>query len=122
MNKKKCENGKEKKFLELLSTSKPLLLEIRGECYDDSYLTERIIQKIESEFNNDIKIARLDYKTFKNVFPHADIQNFPMVALIKDRTLSKVINGNMSRTNLKVLANDLLKSNPPISKEVITKK
>jgi thioredoxin-like negative regulator of GroEL len=122
MNKKNCENGKEKKILELLSTSKPLLLEIRAECCDDSYLTERIIQKIESEFNNDIRIARLDYKTYKNVFPHAEVKSFPMVALIKDGTVSKVIYGNMSRTNLKALANDLLETNKQTAKEIITKK
>ena len=122
MDKKNCENGKEKKIRELLATNKPLLLEIRTECCDDTYLTERIFQKIENEFNNDIRIARIDYKTYKKLFPDVDFQNFPMVAIIKNKVVSKAINGNMSRTNLKALAYDLIKINQTTAKAIMDKK
>jgi len=122
MNKKKCGNEKEKKILDLLSNNKPLILEIREECCGDSYFTETIIRKIENEFNNNIRIARIDYKTYKNLLPDVEVQNFPIVALIKDRKISKVINGNMSRSNLKELANDLLSSDLTIEEKNITKK
>ena len=110
MNTKNCSNGKEKKIKELLSSNKPLLLEVRAECCDHSNLIEAIIQKIENEFNNSIRIARIDYKTYKNLLPGINVENFPTVLLIKDKSVSKVINGSISRTNLKALANEVLDS------------
>ena len=110
MSTNNCSNGKEKKIQELLLSNKPLLLEVREDCCDHSILIETIIQKIENEFNNSIKIARIDYKTYKNLLPGTDIENFPTVLLIKDKNVSKVINGTISRTNLKALANEILES------------
>jgi thioredoxin-like negative regulator of GroEL len=111
MNKKNSENGNEKKIRELLSSNKPLLLEVRAECCDHSIFIETIIRKIENEFDNNIRIARIDYKTYKNLLPGTDVENFPTVLLIKDKNVSKVINGTISRTNLKALANEVLESN-----------
>ena len=103
-----CSNEKEKKIQELLLSNKPLLLEVRAECCDHSNLIETIIQKIENEFNNSIRIARVDYETYKNLLPGTDVENFPTVLLIKDKSVSKVINGSISRTNLKALAKEAL--------------
>jgi len=116
MNKKKSENGNENKVRELLSSNKPLLLEVRAECCDHSIFIETIIQKIENEFDNSIRIARIDYKTYKNLLPGTDVQNFPTVLLIKDKNVSKVFNGTISRTNLKALANEVLESNQKTEK------
>jgi len=117
MNKKKSENGIEKKIRELLLSNKPLLLEVRAEYCDHSIFIETIIRKIENEFDNSISIARIDYQTYKNLIPGTDIENFPTVLLIKDKNVSKVINGTISRTNLKALANEVLESNRTIEEE-----
>lgn len=114
-----CSSGKEKKIQELLLSNKPLLLEVRAECCDHSNLIETIIQKIENEFNNSIKIARIDYKTYKNLLPGTDVENFPTVLLIKDKNVSKVINGTISRANLKALANEILERNQETDEEKI---
>ena len=119
MNTNNYSNGKEKKIQELLLSNKPLLLEVRAECCDHSDLIETIIQKIENEFNNCIRIARIDYKTYKNLLPGTEVENFPTVLLIKDKTVSKVINGTISRTNLKALANEVLESNQETEEEKI---
>ncbi len=119
MNNKNSENGNENKIRALLSSNKPLLLEVRAECCDHSVFIETIIRKIENEFNNSIRIARIDYQTFKNLLPGSDVENFPTVLLIKDKNVSKVINGAISRTNLKALANEVLESNQETEEEKI---
>ena len=111
--------GNEKKIRELLSSNKPLLLEVRAECCDHSIFIETIIRKIENEFDNSIRIARIDYQTYKNLLPGTDVENFPTVLLIKDKNVSKVINGPISRTNLKSLANEVLESNQATEEEKI---
>lgn len=120
MNKNKSENGNEKKIQELLSSNKPLLLEVRAECCDHSIFIETIIRKIENEFDNSIRIARIDYQTYKKLLPGMDVENFPTVLLIKDKKVSKEINGTISRTNLKVLANEVLKNNQVDEEEEIS--
>jgi thioredoxin-like negative regulator of GroEL len=122
MNKKNSENGNENKVRELLSSNKPLLLEVRAECCDHSIFIETIIRKIENEFDNSIRIARIDYQTYKNLLPGTDVENFPTVLLIKDKNVSKVINGTISRTNLKALANEVLESNQTTEEEKISSK
>ena len=119
MNTNNCSNVKEKKIKELLLSNKPLLLEVRAECCDHSNLIETIIQRIENEFNNSIRIARIDYKTYKNLLPGTDVENFPTVLLIKDKNVSKIINGTISRTNLKALANEILDSDQKTKEEKI---
>jgi thiol-disulfide isomerase/thioredoxin len=121
MNKKKSENANEKKIQELLSSNKPLLLEVRAECCDHSIFIETIIRKIENEFDNSIRIARIDYQTYKNLLPGKDIEHFPTVLLIKDKNVSKVIGGTISRTNLKALANEVLESNHPSEENILSK-
>jgi len=122
MNKKNSEKGNENKVRELLSCNKPLLLEVRAECCDHSIFIETIIRKIENEFDNSIRIARIDYQTYKNLLPGTDVENFPTVLLIKDKNVSKVINGTISRTNLKALANEVLESNQTTEEEKISSK
>jgi len=146
MNKKNSENGNEKNIQELLSSNKPLLLEVRAEYCDHSIFIiqellssnkplllevraeycdhsifiETIIRKIENEFDNRIRIARIDYQTYKKLLPGIDVENFPTVLLIKDKKVSKEINGTISRTNLKVLANEVLKNNQVDEEEEIS--
>ena len=119
MNKKIFENGNKNKIRELLSSNKPLLLEVRTECCDHSIFIETIIRKIENEFDNSIKIARIDYQTYKNLLLGIDVENFPTVLLIKDKNVSKVINGTISRTNLKALANEALENDQTSDEEII---
>jgi len=119
MSKYVSENVNENKVRELLSSNKPLLLEVRAECCNHSIFIETIIRKIENEFDNSIRIARIDYQTYKNLLPGTDVENFPTVLLIKDKNVSKVINGTISRTNLKALAMEVLKNNQATEEEKI---
>jgi len=122
MSKYVSENVNENKVRELLSSNKPLLLEVRAECCNHSIFIETIIRKIENEFDNSIRIARIDYQTYKNLLPGTDVENFPTVLLIKDKNVSKVINGTISRTNLKALANEVLESNQTTEEEKTSSK
>ena len=94
-------NGNENKIRELMSSNKPLLLEVRAECCDHSIFIDTIIKKIENEFDNSIRIARIDYQTYKKLLPGIDVENFPTVLLIKDKKVSKEINGYYFPNKLK---------------------
>jgi thioredoxin 1 len=119
MTKINSKNGNENKIRELMSSNKPLLLEVRAECCDHSIFIDTIIKKIENEFDNSIRIARIDYQTYKKLLPGIDVENFPTVLLIKDKKVSKEINGTISRTNLKALANEALENNQTSEEEII---
>lgn len=106
----KSANENKKYVWELLLSDKPILLEVRVECCNSTFI-EAIIQKIENEFNNKIKIARMEYQTYKNLLPGTDVKNFPTVLLIKDKNVIKVFDGPISRSNLKAIATEALKSN-----------
>lgn len=87
------------------------MLEVRAECGVNSILIEAIIQKIENEYNNDTRIARIDYKTHRALLPNLKLENFPTVLLMKGSKLIKRTDGTISRTNLKNLVNELIESN-----------
>ena len=117
MSKNTSENSEEKKIRELLSSNKPALLEVRAECCGNFNLIESFIQKIESEFNNDIRIARIDYETYKDLLPGLKLESFPTILLLKDGTVFKRINGTISRINLNSLVDELLNNHPTSTEE-----
>jgi thioredoxin-like negative regulator of GroEL len=94
-----------------LLNNKPLLIEVRAECCGGSNLINSIVQRIESEFNNDIRIFRIDYKTQKELLPEIVLESIPTVLLMKGGKLLKILNGTIARANLKTIVNDLYKSN-----------
>ncbi len=115
MKKTATGNDEAKKLKELLSNNKLVLLEVRETCCSYSYLIDSIIEKIENEFDNNIRIARTDYETYKKLFREIEIESFPTVLLINNKNVFKKINGTISRTNLKNLANELLENHCKIS-------
>jgi thioredoxin-like negative regulator of GroEL len=91
-------------------SNKPILLEVRNECCIQSEITDKIIKKIENEFNNRILVARIDYKTHRALFPELLLDSLPTVLLMNNSRLIKSINGTISRINLKNLVTELIES------------
>ena len=110
MNKKIPENNTVTTVDKLKLSNKPILLEVRTECSIHSDIIDKIIQKIEDEYNNEIYIARIDFKTHKALFPNLKLDSIPAVLLLNGNKLVRSVNGSLSRSNLKNLVNELRES------------
>jgi len=93
---------------DLLVSKKPVLLEVRDDKNCCSHLIAPVISRIENEFDNSIKIVRIDYETHKEFLKKINVENFPTILLLKRGKVMKQINGTISRRNLKSLVMELL--------------
>jgi thioredoxin 1 len=98
-------------FKDFLNSSKPMLIEVRAEWCGGSHIIAPIIKKIEEDFANRILIERIDYESNKNFLIECGIENVPAIILVKDGKIYKLINGTLSKRNLKKLIDDLLNNN-----------
>ena len=96
------------KLKDLLVSQKPVLLEVRDDKSCCSPLIVPVISKIENEFDNSIKIERIDYETHKEFLQKLNVESFPTIVLLKDGKVMKQINGTISRRNLNSLVMELL--------------
>lgn len=95
-------------FKDYLNSSKPMLIEVRAEWCGGSHIIAPIIRKIEHDFANRILIERIDYEANKNFLIECGIENVPSIILVKNGKIYKLINGTLSKRNLKKLIDDLL--------------
>ena len=93
---------------ELLVSKKPVLLEVRDNKSICTPLITPVISKIENEFDNSIKVVRIDYESHKEFLQNINVESFPTIVLLKDGKVMKQINGTISRRNLKTLVMELL--------------
>jgi thioredoxin 1 len=123
MDEKISRNSTQSSIKELITNDKPRLIEVRAECCTPSYIIDKIIEKIENEYNNDIQIARIDYETHKSLFPDIELHTFPTVLLLKGNRLVKSLNITLSRSNLASLASELIESQPQVNhKQLVSSK
>jgi len=95
---------------DLLVSKKPVLLEVRENKSCCSHLIAPVIFRIENEFDNSIKVARIDYESHKEFLKKLNVDSFPTIVLLKGGKVMKQISGTVSRTNLKSLVMELLKN------------
>lgn len=93
---------------EILLNNKPTLLEIRDNKLSCSDLIVPIISKIEDEFNNCIKIMRIEYETHREFLQKFKVENVPSILMLKNGKIVKQIDGTISRRNLQNLVLELL--------------
>ena len=96
------------KLKDLLVSKKPVLLEVRNDKCKCSHLITPIFSKIENEFDNSIKIVRIDYETHKEFLRKLNVECIPTILLLKGGKVIKQINGTISRRILKSLVMELL--------------
>jgi len=63
---------------------------------------------LENEFNNSIKVVRIDYESHKEFLQKFKVESLPTILLLKSGKVMKQINGTISRRNLKSLVMELL--------------
>jgi thioredoxin 1 len=93
---------------DLLVSKKPVLLEVRDNKSCCTPLITPVISKIENEFDNSIKIVRIDFESHKEFLQKFNVENVPTILLLKGGEVVKQIDGTISRGNLKSLVMELL--------------
>ena len=96
------------KLKDLLVSTKPVLLEVREDQSCCSHLIAPVISCIENEFDNSIKVVRIDYESHKEFLQKLNVESYPTIVLLKGGKVMKQINGTISRGNLKSLVMELL--------------
>ena len=96
------------KLKDLLVSKKPVLLEVRDDKSCCSQLIAPVISRIENEFDNSIKVVRIDYESHKEILQKLEVESFPTIVLLKGGKVMKKINGTISRRNIKSLVMELL--------------
>jgi thioredoxin 1 len=89
-------------------SKKPVLLEVRDNKSCCTPLITPVISKIENEFDNSIKIVRIDFESHKEFLQKFNVENVPTILLLKGGEVVKQIDGTISRGNLKSLVMELL--------------
>jgi len=89
-------------------SKKPVLLEVRENKSCCSHLIAPVISRIENEFDNSIKVVRIDYESHKEFLQNINVESFPTIVLLKGGKVMKQISGTVSRSNLKSLVMELL--------------
>ena len=85
-----------------------MLLEVRDKKSCCSHLIAPVFSKIENEFDNSIKVVRIDYESHKEFLQNINVESFPTIVLLKGGKVIKQINGTISRGNLNSLVSELL--------------
>ena len=85
-----------------------MLLEVRDDKSCCSQLIAPVISRIENEFDNSIKVVRIDYESHKEFLQKLNVEYFPTIVLLKRGKVIKRISGTISRGNIKSLVMELL--------------
>ena len=93
---------------DLLVSKKPVLLEVREHKICCSHLIAPVISRIENEFDNSIKVARIDYESHKEFLEKLNVDSFPTIVLLKEGKVMKQVRGTVSRSNINSLVMELL--------------
>ena len=93
MNKIIPNNLEENSLRELLNIKKPVLMEIRADWCGGSHIIAPIIEKIEEEYNNKIRIVRVNFESHKDYLLDIGVTNVPTVLLMNGGKVLKKING-----------------------------
>jgi len=95
---------KEKQLLVKMHTNnKPAMVEVRAEWSGGSHLMDLIINKIEDEFQNQLRVVRIDFETHKELLSQFGVDSAPAVLFISRGQVVEVIKETLSRKNLEKL-------------------
>lgn len=105
-------NENENRLLDVISTkNKPSLVEVRANWSGDSHIMDLIINKIEEEFQKQIKVIRIDFEINKELLIQFGVESAPAILLIRNGQVVEVIKETLSRKNLKKIVRELITMN-----------
>ena len=97
-------------FKDIFNSNEALLIEIGAEWSGGSHLIAPILDKIEVEFNDRIKILKVEYDAHKEFLSEIGIECIPSIILVKDGIILEKISGTTSQKNLTRLVKNLVEN------------
>ena len=108
----------EKRLLAEISTNrKPALVVVQACWSGGSHLMDLIVNKIEEEFQEQIKVLRIDLDVHKELLSQFGIESVPAILLISKGQIIEIIKETLSRKSLEQIVRNLIFRNGISSKE-----
>lgn len=99
----------EKRLLAEISTNcKPALVVVQACWSGGSHLMDLIVNKIEGEFQDQIKVIRIDLDVYKELLSQFGIENVPAFLLISKGQIVEIIKETLSRKSLEQIVRNLI--------------
>ena len=100
-----------KLHIEIPSNHKPTLVEVQTKWSGESHLMELIINKIEQDFQDQVKVLRIDFEVNRELLILFGVESAPAVLFISRGQIVEVIKKTLSRKKLKQLVRDFIIKN-----------
>lgn len=108
----------EKRLLAEISTNCKLALVVVQACWSGgSHLMDLIVNKIEEEFQEQIKVIRIDLDVHKELLSQFGIESVPAIIIINKGQIIEIIKETLSRKNLEQIVRNLIFRSGISSKE-----
>jgi thioredoxin-like negative regulator of GroEL len=106
-------NTKDKQKMTKISNNQKLtLIEVRANWSGGSHLMDLIVNRIEEQFREQIRVLRIDFEIHKEFLLQFGVENAPAVLFISKGQVVEVISEILSQKNLEGLIHThLLKGN-----------
>lgn len=99
----------EKRLLAEISTNcKPALVVVQACWSGGSHLMDLIVNKIEGEFQDQIKVIRIDLDVYKELLSQFGIESVPAFLLISKGQIVEIIKETLSRKSLEQIVRNLI--------------
>ena len=99
----------EKKLLaEISANCKPALVVVQACWSGGSHLMDLIVNKIEEEFQDQIKVIRIDLDVHKELLSQFGIESVPAFLLISKGQIIEIIKETLSRKSLEQIVRNLI--------------
>ena len=80
-----------------------ILVEVRAKWSGGSHLMDLIVNKLEEQFQTQLRVVRLDFETYRELLIHFGVEGAPAILFINKGQVVEVINETLSQKNLENL-------------------
>lgn len=84
------------------------MVEVRAEWSGGTHLMDLIIKKIEREFQEQIRVERIDFETSKKLLSQFGVESAPAILFISKGQIIEVIKETLSQKNLEIVIRNLI--------------
>lgn len=100
--------NKKKLLAEISTNCKPALVVVQASWSGGSHLMDLIVDKVEEEFHDQIKIIRIDLEVHKELLSQFGIENSPAFLLISKGQIVEIIKETLSRKSIEKIVRNLI--------------
>ena len=88
---------------EILNNQKLTLVEVRANWSGGSHLMDLIVNRVKEEFNDRIRVVRLDFEIYKKLLNQFGVDSAPTVLLINKGQIVEVIKETLSQKKMEAI-------------------